>query len=644
MRRENLSRGVSIHSEDESTLNGGESGNEDCGSFSDAGLEGLEHLSGVMILRIFEYLDWRSLLIFCVYFDASLTLETREAMAQGLTSLRLRMASEIEDQEEQFLESIEELEVIREVCKATAAKLTRVSLSELKTLRQAPLVCQNAMSCVMVLLDGETRDLSWRHALNMLSTPNFLARLKSFDSKALVTNPALMDTLQDLLKYLPSTAVGDADGATESSLPLTPAESTLSRSPSVLSSPPKGQKWNTSVKLLNLPTSSSPNRRFSGNMAIEQAGHILARWVKETWLCLVTEAEILETRPSLRANLARLHGISVAIYYVTSRLDEETSRAEAFSICLTPFESCVEKCHGKIQRDKKKRGIGIPSEGDLDIPVPAASADTDASAASTNTEDATFGTVMTSTQLSPIPWPTALPLASTSPESMMAHCTIPSAGMIFWTHEFYETQCPDKLESVHDVCIGWAGQEALLMASLRSKYMAQNMGAARSVSRPPRCGVQISPQLMQIFVHHASPVQILNGLNRNRRLWGDFVISERPPIGASSVISVISRLLGHAFNPEIQRRKGTQRWAYALREVDGLLLSMVKFLRAAEERQVPAKNWLSARNLYDASTVAAGLDGGVASDAPHSTHYVRLVKDLELWVECAFLFRHAQSS
>ena len=165
MGRENLSRGVSIHSEDESTLNGGESGNEDCGSFSDAGLEGLEHLSGVMILRIFEYLDWRSLLIFCVYFDASLTLETREAMAQGLTSLRLRMTSEIKDQEEQFLESIEELEVIREVCKATAAKLTRVSLSELKTLRQAPLVCQNAMSCVMVLLDGETRDLSWRHAL-----------------------------------------------------------------------------------------------------------------------------------------------------------------------------------------------------------------------------------------------------------------------------------------------------------------------------------------------------------------------------------------------------------------------------------------------------------------------------------------------
>ena len=136
--------------------------------------------------------------------------------------------------------------------------------------------------------------------------------------------------------------------------------------------------------------------------------------------------------------------------------------------------------------------------------------------------------------------------------------------------------------------------------------------------------------------------QVLNGLNKNRRLWSDFVISEKPPIGATRVLDVIARLLGREFNPEIQRKKGAQRWAYALRKVDSLLLSMLKFLRAAESRMVPAKNWLSARNLHDASA-ASDFDKGVDCEAPHAKHYVRLVQDLELWVECAFLFRHAQS-
>ena len=133
---------------------------------------------------------------------------------------------------------------------------------------------------------------------------------------------------------------------------------------------------------------------------------------------------------------------------------------------------------------------------------------------------------------------------------------------------------------------------------------------------------------------------MLNGLRKNRRLWSDFLVSDKPPIGATRILEVIARLLGKEFNPEIQRRKGPQRWAYALRKVDELLASMAKFLKAAASRGVPFGNWRSAKNLYDASVSS---DTGVESDSLHTRHYVRLVQDLELWVECVFLFRHAQA-
>ena len=469
----------------------------DSDSFSDAGLEGLEYLTGAMALRIFEYLDWRSLLIFCVYFDASLSLEAREAMAQGLTDIRQRLLSEVEEFEEEFTAHIEEREVVREVCKATAARLTRASLTELRSVRQAPLVCRDAMACVMILLDGETADLSWNNAVNMLSNPTtFLSRLSQLDSQALIMNPLLIMQLEDLLAYLPSTAADEhyaVQSPGESRKPSTPTQAAAAATPprTPPGSSPQQRQWNASVRPdKNSTPISSPKKRFSNSptskrsSAIEATGHILARWVKETWLCVITESDIAEARTVLQDKLAHMHGIGVAACYVLNRLDEETSQVEAYFACLTPFESSVEKCHAKLQRFARKRKGGeveaaAAGAGEIErredgdqTPLPENS----------TAEDPNGDKETESSAESPSLSPSGRRIGSNTAESN-THSTIPTAGIWFWTHEFYATQCPEKLVSIHEVCDDWDGQEALLMASLRSKYMAQNMGAARSVRK-----------------------------------------------------------------------------------------------------------------------------------------------------------------
>ena len=81
-------------------------------TFSDADLEGLELLTASLVLGVFEYLDWQSLLRFCLFFDSSLNSSAREDMIDRLRELRVSLMTEVEVDEEVFMELVVEVGAI----------------------------------------------------------------------------------------------------------------------------------------------------------------------------------------------------------------------------------------------------------------------------------------------------------------------------------------------------------------------------------------------------------------------------------------------------------------------------------------------------------------------------------------------------
>ena len=512
-------------------------------TFSDADLEGLELLTASLVLGVFEYLDWQSLLRFCLFFDSSLNSSAREDMIDRLRELRVSLMTEVEVDEEVFMELVVEVGAIKEVCEATAARLTRSSLSELRVLHQAPQVCCDAMACAVVLLNGDTRDLSWGNALSLLSNPtNFLSRMAEFDPQPLLSNPKLLEQFEDLLKLLPATSESNIDDDYDDIQTPNSDTSFTSSQPSTPQSSVKKQAWNSSVNSKVRGDPSSPHsekKRFSQSPlsktkrnSIERTGHILARWVKEIWLLMVTESEISDLRASLRENIARMHAVGIASLFIFNRENENLGTREAYRQCLTPYET-METCHKKLKLHRKKsRGTdshsNIPGRDDVEGSNEGNTGgeedgdggssnivnETSARSAEGSVEDGSVTNPPVPTRLSPPPTPPPPPpppppdekgtspgddveeethepnISPTAPprspvaldfDDSDVFCTIPPAGIWYWVHEFYKVQCPEKMDRVSEVCDDWAGQEALLLSSLRSKYMGQNLGAARAV-------------------------------------------------------------------------------------------------------------------------------------------------------------------